>query len=74
MKLIIDITEGTYNMIKRTVFKEDLSVMFKQSAEDRTKTMQIFELLEAVRQGETYEKWREKEVDQIINHLVEDLL
>jgi len=56
MKLIIDIPDDAYSMITNTVFTENVEVMFKQSAEDRQKTLQLFATLDAIKDGKPYEE------------------
>ena len=56
MKLIIDIPNDAYSMIVNTAFTENFEVMFKQSAEDRRKTLQLFTTLDAIKDGKPYEE------------------
>jgi len=55
MKLVIDISKDDYDFIKNTSFVENTEVMFKQSAEDRTKTMILFRIVDAIKRVEVGE-------------------
>ena len=57
MKLIIEIPDDAYSMIMETTFTENYDVAFRQSAEDRRKTLQIFATLDAIRQGKPLETY-----------------
>lgn len=54
MKLIIDISDEAYSMVMNTVFTEDSEIMFKQNAEGRRKTLQLFATLDAIKSGKPY--------------------
>lgn len=51
MKLVINIPEEDYEMIKNTTFTENTETIFRQSSEDRKLTMMLFRLLDSVTDG-----------------------
>lgn len=53
---IIDIPDEAYSMVMSTTFTEDSEIMFKQNAEDRRKTLQLFVILDSIKDGKPYEE------------------
>ena len=51
MKLTIEISENVYQFVMNTSFVEDERSIFTQSKEDRKKTMILFDILDAIRNG-----------------------
>ena len=51
MKIVIDINEKDYDFINNTSFVEDEGLIIRQTREDRKKTMILFDILDAVRNG-----------------------
>ena len=51
MKLVIDISEEDYRLFKNGSFVEDTGIIFEQSVEDRNKTMALFRMIDAVKNG-----------------------
>lgn len=69
MQIVIDIPDDEIEYIKNTSFVEHESTVFKQSESDRKKTMMIFNLLDAIRDGTPLPKGhgRLKDIDKIIS-------
>lgn len=51
MKIVIKIPEETYDFVQNTSFVEDENTLFKQSNADRQKTLYLFDILDAIRNG-----------------------
>lgn len=51
MQLVIEISEANYEYFKNTHFIADEKIVFKQSPEDRKGTMNLFRLVDAVKDG-----------------------
>lgn len=51
MKTVIDIPEETYDFVQNTSFVEDENTLFKQSNADRQKTLFLFDIIDAIRNG-----------------------
>ena len=51
MKLIIDIPEEIYDFVQNTSFVEDENTLFKQTSDERQKTLYLFDILDAIRNG-----------------------
>ena len=56
MKLVIDIHSKDYQFLKETSFVEDPISVINQSSEDRSKTLTIFRLIDAVRDGMIFDE------------------
>ena len=52
MKIVIDIDEEIYNFVQNTSFVEDESTLFKQTNAERQKTLFLFDIIDAIRNGE----------------------
>ena len=52
MKIVIDIPEETYDFVQNTSFVEDERTLFKQSNAERQKTLFLFDIIDAIRNGE----------------------
>ena len=52
MKIVIDIPEEIYDFVQNTSFVEDERTLFKQSNAERQKTLLIFDIMDAIRNGE----------------------
>ena len=55
MKRIIEIEEREFDLIEKTTFVEDTDVMFRQTAEDREKTLMMFRIIDAIKQSKPYD-------------------
>lgn len=55
MKRIIEIEEREFDLIEETTFVEDTDVMFRQTAEDREKTLMMFRIIDAIKQSKPYD-------------------
>ena len=51
MKLTINIDKGVYDYLKNMIIVEDPETMFKQSKEDRIKTLVLFDAIDAIKTG-----------------------
>lgn len=51
MKLVIDIPEEIYEFVQNTSFVEDESTLFKQTNAERRKTLYLFDIIDAIRNG-----------------------
>lgn len=50
-EIVIKISEDAYDYLINTHFVENTKYIFNQSAEDRKHTMQLFEVIDAVKNG-----------------------
>lgn len=71
MKIVIDIDEKTYDFINNTSFVEDEGLIIRQTREDRKKTMILFDILDAVRNGTPLPKGHGNLID--INEVIKSL-
>lgn len=55
MKRIIEIEEREFDLIEETTFVEDTDVMFRQTADDREKTLMMFRIIDAIKQSKPYD-------------------
>ena len=51
MKIVIDISEDVYKFVQNTSFVENESTIFKQTNAERKKTLALFDILYAIRNG-----------------------
>ena len=51
MKIVIDIDDMAYKFVQNTSFVEDESTMFEQTNADRKKTLFLFDILDAIKNG-----------------------
>ena len=51
MKVVIDIDDMAYKFVQNTSFVEDESTMFEQTNADREKTLFLFDILYAIKNG-----------------------
>lgn len=51
MQIVIDIDEEIYNFVQNTSFVEDESTLFKQTNAERQKTLFLFDIIDAIRNG-----------------------
>ena len=63
MKMIVDIPEDAYDYLINTSFVENPKIMFNQSVEDRKHTMQLFEVIDAVKNGTPLPKGHGRLID-----------
>lgn len=63
MKIVIDIPEEDYEMIKNTTFTENTETIFRQSSEDRKGTIMLFRLLDSVTDGTPLPKGHGRLID-----------
>lgn len=54
MKRIIEIEKREFDLIEETTFVEDTDVMFRQTAEDREKTLMMFRIIDAIKSSTPY--------------------
>lgn len=73
MKIVIDIDDMAYKFVQDTSFVEDESTMFKQTNADRKKTLLLFDILNAIKNGTPLPKGhgRIMDVDKIIKKMEE---
>lgn len=57
MNLTIEISENAYQFVMNTSFIEDERSIFTQTKEDRKKTMILFDILNAIRNGTPLSDW-----------------
>ena len=63
MKIVIDIDDMAYKFVQNTSFVEDESVMFKQTNADRKKTLFLFNILDAIKNGTLLPKGHGRLID-----------
>ncbi len=63
MKIVIDIDDMAYKFVQDTSFVEDESTMFEQTNADRKKTLLLFDILEAIRNGTPLPKGHGRLID-----------
>ena len=51
MQIVIDIPEEIYDFVQITFFVEDENTLFKQTNAERRKTLFLFDILDAIRNG-----------------------
>lgn len=51
MEVVIDIPEEIYEFVQNTSFVEDESTLFKQTNAERRKTLYLFDIIDAIRNG-----------------------
>ena len=51
MKIVIEIPEEIYDFVQNTSFVEDENTLFKQTNAERQKTLYLFDILDAIRNG-----------------------
>ena len=51
MQIVIDIDDMAYKFVQGTSFVEDESTMFEQTNADRKKTLLLFDILDAIKNG-----------------------
>jgi hypothetical protein len=51
MQIVIDIPEEIYDFVQNTSFVEDESTLFKQTNTERQKTLILFDIIDAIRNG-----------------------
>ena len=64
MRIVIDIDDAAYKFVQDTSFVEDESTMFKQTNADRKKTLLLFGILDAIKNGTTLPKGHGDLVDR----------
>ena len=63
MKIVIDIPEEIYDFVQNTSFVEDESTLFKQTNAERQKTLFLFDIMDAIRNGEQLPKHHGRLID-----------
>jgi hypothetical protein len=63
MQIVIDISEEVYQFLQKTSFTEDENTIFKQTNEDRKKTLFLFDILDAIRNGTPLPKGHGRLID-----------
>ena len=66
MKIVIDIDDVAYKFVQNTSFVEDESTLFKQTNADRKKTLFLFGILDAIKNGTPLPKGHGKLIDSNI--------
>ena len=51
MEIVIDIPKEIYDFVQNTSFVEDESTLFKQTNAERQKTLFLFDIIDAIRNG-----------------------
>ena len=75
MKMIIDIPEETNKFIQETSFVENTDTIFSQNKRERKRTMMLFDILDAIRDGTPLPEGHGRliDADAIPRHLVRDI-
>jgi hypothetical protein len=78
-EIVIKIPEDAYDYLINTHFVENTKLMFNQSAENRKHTMQLFEVIDAVKNGTPLPKGHgrlidEKDLSLLTVHLIDGML
>ena len=63
MKIVIEIDDKAFNFIKECSFVENTEVMLKQSVEDRVKTLMLFDMINALKNGTPLPKGHGRLID-----------
>ena len=64
MKIVIDIPEEIYDFVQNTSFVEDENTLFKQSNAERQKTLFLFDIIDAIRNGTPLPKEHGRLIDE----------
>ena len=57
MKIVIKIPDKIYKFVQNTSFVENESTLFKQTSNERQKTLFLFDILEVIRNGTPLKEW-----------------
>lgn len=57
MKIVIDIDDEIYDFVQNTSFVEDENTLFKQTNAERQKTLALFDIIDAIRNGTPLPEW-----------------
>lgn len=71
MEIVIDIPDEIYDFVQNTSFVEDESTLFKQTSAERQKTLVLFDILDAIRNGTPLPEHLNKikdDIDKKISH------
>lgn len=63
MQIVIDIDDMVYKFVQNTSFVEDESTMFERTNADRKKTLFLFDILEAIKNGTPLPKGHGRLID-----------
>ena len=63
MQIVIDIDDMAYKFVQDTAFVEDESTMFEQTNADRKKTLLLFDILDAIKNGTPLPKGHGRLID-----------
>lgn len=63
MRIVIDIDDAAYKFVQSTSFVEDESTMFGQTNADREKTLLLFDILSAIKNGTPIPKGHGRLID-----------
>ena len=57
MEIVIKIPDKIYKFVQNTSFVENESTLFKQTSNERQKTLFLFDILDAIKNGKPLKEW-----------------